>query len=47
MKSEIRDGMRVDWDAPIKMDYGVDTTNTLHFAPDAGPFLLLPVIAPK
>ena len=23
MKSEIRDGMQVDWDAPIKMDDGV------------------------
>ena len=23
MKSEIRDGMQIDWDAPIKMDDGV------------------------
>ena len=23
MKSEIRDGMRIDWDAPIAMDDGV------------------------
>ena len=23
MKSEIRDGMKIDWDAPIEMDDGV------------------------
>ena len=23
MKSEIRDGMQIEWDAPIEMDHGV------------------------
>jgi predicted acyl esterase len=38
MKSEIRDGMQIDWDAPIRMDDGVDLRADIFRPPGDGQF---------
>ena len=40
-QSEIRDGMRIDWDVPIKMDDGVVLRADVYRPPQEGQFPVL------